>query len=172
MHTHVTPQGFIFLNFDASPTPVPFAEHFGHLTDEWKFLNQDEYECVLFILFHFTLFYFILYFIFDGLRSAGLDDRARKRSSVAPPIKQFGIREGVQDTHLRRALGGLVCVLAIVVMLAAAGDGNNDLSMSMSNSMSVARVRMRGGGGESRCMHAGSAAPGACVVVCASGGWV
>ena len=30
IHTHVTPQGFIFINFDASPTPsIPFENQFG-----------------------------------------------------------------------------------------------------------------------------------------------
>ncbi|KAI5116936.1 hypothetical protein M0805_001494 [Coniferiporia weirii] len=43
VHTHVTPQGFIFLNFDASPTPVSFEEHFGQLPNEWKNFNKDNY---------------------------------------------------------------------------------------------------------------------------------
>ncbi|TDL15448.1 ISP domain-containing protein [Rickenella mellea] len=44
VHTHVTPQGFIFLNFDASPNPVPFEEHFGQLPSEWTGFNSDDYE--------------------------------------------------------------------------------------------------------------------------------
>ncbi|THH05920.1 hypothetical protein EW145_g4448 [Phellinidium pouzarii] len=43
VHTHVTSQGFIFLNFDASPTPVSFEEHFGQLPNEWRNFNQDNY---------------------------------------------------------------------------------------------------------------------------------
>ncbi|THH05921.1 hypothetical protein EW145_g4449 [Phellinidium pouzarii] len=44
IHTHVTPQGFIFLNFDASPNPVPFEEHFAQLPAEWKDTDFSEYE--------------------------------------------------------------------------------------------------------------------------------
>ncbi|KAL5526168.1 hypothetical protein ACEPAG_7506 [Sanghuangporus baumii] len=43
VHTHVTPQGFIFINFDASPNPVPFEEHFGQLPHEWRHFNKDDY---------------------------------------------------------------------------------------------------------------------------------
>ncbi|KAI5116935.1 hypothetical protein M0805_001493 [Coniferiporia weirii] len=44
VHTHVTAQGFIFLNFDASPTPVPFEEHFAQLPAEWKDTDFSQYE--------------------------------------------------------------------------------------------------------------------------------
>ncbi|KAH8109535.1 ISP domain-containing protein [Phellopilus nigrolimitatus] len=43
VHTHVTEHGFIFLNFDASPTPVRFEEHFGQLSYEWRDFNPDKY---------------------------------------------------------------------------------------------------------------------------------
>ncbi len=46
VHTNVTPQGFIFLNFDACPNPVPFEDHFANLPQEWKTLESDAYEYV------------------------------------------------------------------------------------------------------------------------------
>ncbi|KLO05502.1 Rieske [2Fe-2S] domain protein [Schizopora paradoxa] len=44
VHTHVTSQGFIFLNFDASSNPVPFEDHFAALPQEWGTLDEDAYE--------------------------------------------------------------------------------------------------------------------------------
>ncbi|EJD06366.1 Rieske [2Fe-2S] domain protein [Fomitiporia mediterranea MF3/22] len=44
IHTHVTTQGFIFLNFDASPNPVPFEDHFAQLPAEWKDTDFTQYE--------------------------------------------------------------------------------------------------------------------------------
>ena len=44
IHTHVTPQGFIFINFDSSPTPIPFEEHFDQLPREWKDTDFTQYE--------------------------------------------------------------------------------------------------------------------------------
>lgn len=46
IHTHVTSQGMIFINFDSSPSPVSFDEHFGHLTGEWVGHDFTVYECV------------------------------------------------------------------------------------------------------------------------------
>lgn len=44
IHTHVTSQGMIFINFDSSPSPVSFDEHFGHLTREWAGHDFTVYE--------------------------------------------------------------------------------------------------------------------------------
>ncbi|KAL5526169.1 hypothetical protein ACEPAG_7507 [Sanghuangporus baumii] len=44
VHTHVTEQGFIFLNYDSSSTPVPFEDHFLQLPAEWKDTDFSEYE--------------------------------------------------------------------------------------------------------------------------------
>ena len=48
IHTYVTSEGMIFINFDTSPNPVPFEEHFGHLAAEWGGHDFSVYEYVQF----------------------------------------------------------------------------------------------------------------------------
>ncbi|EJD06367.1 ISP domain-containing protein [Fomitiporia mediterranea MF3/22] len=43
VHTHVTQQGFIFINFDASPNPVAFDDYFGRLPYEWRNFDKNNY---------------------------------------------------------------------------------------------------------------------------------
>ena len=51
MHTHVTAEGLIFINFDASDKPPPFDEYFPELLNEWERFSFSEYEYVLILPF-------------------------------------------------------------------------------------------------------------------------